>query len=120
MHLDHRIPIGLGHGEHHAIAENAGVVDQDVERAERIDRLVDHALGAGEVADVVAVDDGVASHSGDLCGNVLRGRRIRSGAVGFAAEIVDDHLRAMTCEHERVFTPNAATRTGHDRDTTLT
>ena len=61
VHLDHRVPLGLGHVDEHPVAQDAGVVDQHVELAEARDRLPDQALGAGEVADVVAVGDRLAA-----------------------------------------------------------
>ncbi len=39
--LDDRVPLGLAHVGEHAVTEDAGVVDQHVEAAERVDRLGD-------------------------------------------------------------------------------
>ena len=56
----------------------------------------------------------------EMCRDVLRRREVGAGAVRFATEIVDDHLRTMVREHECVLAPDAATGTGHDRDAALT
>ena len=66
----------------HAVAEDAGVVDQHVEVAERVDRGVDHALGAVPVGDVVAVGDGLAAGGGDLVDHLRGRRRVGAAAVG--------------------------------------
>ena len=62
MHLDDRVPLGLGHVDEHAVAQDAGVVDEHVEAAEGVDGLLHDALGAVAVGDVVAVGDGLAAH----------------------------------------------------------
>ena len=40
VHLDHRVPFGLGDVEAHRVAQDAGVVHDDVEPAELVDRLL--------------------------------------------------------------------------------
>src|SRR5207249_3346760 len=53
--LDDSVPLALGHVHEHAVAEDARVVYQHVEAAERRDRLLDHLLRSGEIADVTRV-----------------------------------------------------------------
>ena len=43
---DDGVPLLLGHVDQHPVAQDAGVVDQHVEVAERLDGGVDHALAA--------------------------------------------------------------------------
>ena len=43
------------------VAQDAGVVHEDVEAAERVDRGADDVLGAFEVGDAVVVGDGLAA-----------------------------------------------------------
>ncbi len=50
----------------HPVAQDAGVVDDDVEVAEGLDRRVDQPLGALPRRDVVAVGDRLAAHRLDL------------------------------------------------------
>ena len=84
----------LGHVHDHPVAEDPGVVDEDVEAAELVDRLLHHAAGAREVGDVVAVRDGLAARGLDLLDDLLRRRCVGSVACEPAAEVVDDDLRA--------------------------
>jgi hypothetical protein len=71
MHPDDRVPLGFGHVREHAIAEDACVVDHDVEPPVRVDGEIDEALRPGEVGDVVAVSDGLAAHRLDLGDDVV-------------------------------------------------
>ena len=41
MHADHRVPLFLGHGEEHSVAEDSRVVDEDVQPPEGVDGLLD-------------------------------------------------------------------------------
>ena len=53
VHGDDRVPFGLTHVEDHAVAQNAGNVDHDVNPTEFVDGLLDHAgrmLVIGDVA----------------------------------------------------------------------
>src|SRR5207302_924157 len=96
--LDDRVPLGLGHVHEHAVTEDAGVVHQHVEAAELRDRLLDHLLRAGEVADVT---------------------RVRNRLAARLADLVDD-LRAMRGEHERILSSDASARPGDDHHAAFT
>ena len=58
---DHVVPVRLVHVEGHLVPQDPGVVDQNVQRAERVDGLVHDVLAAGPRADVVAVDRSLAA-----------------------------------------------------------
>ncbi len=68
----HRVPLVLLHVHEHAVAQDARVVDEDVQPAEAIDGLLDHAPGAAEVRDVLAVRDRLAAERLDLADDVVR------------------------------------------------
>jgi hypothetical protein len=120
MHLDHCVPFLFRHVDHHAVPQNAGVVDQDVETPERRDPVIDQRLRAGPVADIVAVHDGFAAGLPDRFDDRLGGRQIGALASRGSAEIVDDDFCALLGQHQRVFTPEAAARTRNDGDTSRT
>ena len=92
--LDDEVPLVLGHVGEHAVAQDAGVVDDDVEPAEGLDGLVDHLLRGREVAHVGAVDRRFAAHRLDLVDHLLgragvgslcrRGRAPRSFTITLA------------------------------------
>ena len=75
--LDDRVPLCLGHVGEHPVAQDAGVVDDDVEPAEAVDRALHHPTGGLEVADVVGVGDGLAAHALDLVDDLLGGSSVR-------------------------------------------
>ena len=116
MHVDDAVPVGLAHREHHAVTEDAGVVDQDVEATEGLDRLLDHGLGFVEVSDVGAIDDGFATHALDLFDDLFGRALIGAGAIGGTAQVVDDDLGSVLGQHERMLTADASTGSGDDGD----
>ena len=117
VHADHRVPVLLAHVEDHPVAQDAGVVDDDVELAEGVEGALDDALGALEVGDALAVGDGLAAHLLDLVDHLL-GRAVvgAAGAVEVRAEVVDDDLGAVLGHQQRLFAADAAARAGDDRN----
>ena len=83
--LNDRVPVGFAHREHHAISQDAGVVDEDVQSAEGVDGLVDHVPGGVEVADISAVHHCLAAHGPDLLDHLARWSGIAAPAVGGGA-----------------------------------
>ena len=73
-------------------------------------------LGAVPVGDIVGVRDRLAAERRDLVDDRLRGPGVGATAVDGAAEVVDDDLRALRGQLERVAPPDPAPRTGDDRD----
>ena len=91
--VDHGVPLGLVHVHEHPVAQDPRVVDEDVEAAELVDRVLDHPLGAREVRHVLgsaAASPPSARISSATCS---AGRRVRALAAERAAEVVDQHLR---------------------------
>ena len=116
VHADHRVPLLLARREDHAVAQEAGVVDEHVEAAERVDRGVHQAAGALPVGDVVGVGDGLAARRDDLVDEELRGRAVGTGSLARDAEVVHDDARAFTREQACVLAADAAPGAGHDHD----
>ncbi len=78
------------------------------------------ACAAVPVGDVVAVRGGFAAGGADLLDDRVRGRVVSSAAVELDAEVVDDDLRALAGQLERVGATQPAARAGDDGDATLT
>ena len=85
----------VGHVDEHAVAQDPGVVDEDVEPAEGVDGGVDEPLGALPIRDVVAVGHRLAAHGADLVDHLAGGTGRAAGAVHLGAEVVDDDLRPL-------------------------
>ena len=94
MHGEHRVPVGLFHVEDRLVAQDAGVVDQDVHAAERFERGRKQRFAAFDVCDRLRIGDRFAASSANLRDDVV-GDLAGAGAVGVAAEVVDDDLRAF-------------------------
>ena len=115
VHVEHRVHLVGRHVLERRVAQDAGVVDDDVDLAEGVDgRLHDRraALGRG---DAVVVGDGLAAGRLDLVDDLLGGRLGAAGAVGGAAEVVDDDERAPLGEVEGVRPAEAAAGARDDR-----
>ena len=76
--VDDRVPLLLGHVEAHLVAEDPGVVDEDVEPAELVDRLRDQRLAAVPGRDVVEVGDGLPAGGDDLVDDLLGRALVRA------------------------------------------
>ena len=93
-----------------------GVVDEHVETTKGLDGLVDHALGAGPAAAVVAVRDGLSAGRGDLVDDLLRGRGIAAFTGARTTEVVDHDRGTFRREQQRFLAADAAARPSDDRD----
>ena len=113
------VPLLLGHVEDHAVAQDAGHVDEDVQPAELVEGLLDHALAAIDVGDSVEVRDGLAAGGADLVGDVLRRTGVRLRAVDVHAEVVDDDAGAFLGKELGDAAPDAAARSGDYRDASI-
>ena len=96
------------------VAQDAGIVDDDVDRAERVDGGLDDRLATLWGSDRVGVGDCFASGGLDLVHHELGGALVRARTVDRAAEVVDDDERTACRHHQRVLPAEAATRTSDD------
>jgi hypothetical protein len=116
---DDGVPLRLVHVEEHPVAQDPGVVDEDIQAPELVVRLVDHLLRGVPIGDVAAVRDGFTAHGFDLVHDRLSNVRGVAGVVALLAEVVHDDLRTLACELERVTTSDAAAPAGDDDDTSF-
>ena len=119
VHVDDSVPFFLGHVDEHPVAQDAGVVDENVEIAERLDRTVDQTLRTLPVSDVIAVDDRLATERLDLFDDMLCRGQIRAGTVVGPTQIVDDETSPLAREQQRVLTPDATACAGDDCDSAV-
>ena len=103
-----------------AVAQDAGVGDDDVDLAEGVDRGLDDRLAALGGVDAVRVGDGFAAGRldllDDLVGHLAAGLAF---AVAAAAEVVDDDLGAARGEEQAWERPEAAAGAGDDGDAAI-
>jgi hypothetical protein len=116
VHADDGVELVLAHLHDRLVAQDACVVDEDVEGAVRVDGAADEALGPGPVADVVVVGDGLAAPLGDDADHLV-GRALVGAVAGDArAEVVHDDLGTLGGQLERLATADADARAGDDGD----
>ncbi|GAB2807804.1 hypothetical protein GCM10022221_01350 [Actinocorallia aurea] len=117
---DDVVPFGLAHRDQHPVADESGVVHQDVEAAEGLHGGADQPRGAVPARDVVAVGDGLAAEVLDL-GHDRFGDVAGAPAAGEGgAEVVDDDLGALPRELQGVFAADPASGPGDDDDPAFT
>jgi hypothetical protein len=98
------------------VTQHAGIVDEDVDAPEGVDRLLDEAGYADVVGDRGAVGNGFAAKGLDFLDDLLGSFGRAARAVDAAAEVVDHDLGAAAGEFEGVAAAEATACTGHDGD----
>jgi hypothetical protein len=116
VHVDHRLPFLRVHLEEHAIAQDAGVVDDAVDAAEVVDGGFDDGVGAHPARDAVGVGHRLAARSADFVHHFLR----RPGVLAFAAyrcaDVVHHDFGTLGRHQQRELAADAAARSGHHHD----
>ena len=107
MRGDDAVEVGRVHHHDDVVARDAGVVDDDGERAELRLGALDHGVDLLLVGDVAHHDEALAAQHLDL------GDDGRAG--GFVGEIVDGDIGAGRGQAERDSAPYAAAGAGHQR-----
>ena len=98
------------------VAQDAGIVDQNVDAAEGVERRLDDLVGVARLADRQRRGDRLAARLFDLVDDRLRRSDIGAGAVEARADVADDDARAFLRHQERDAAPDAASRAGDDGD----
>ncbi len=101
------------------VPQDAGVVHQDVDAAERLDRRGDDLVGIGRIADRDRRGDGLPAFGLDLVDDLLRGPGVAARAIERNPDVVDDDLGAFFRQHQRNGAADAAARAGDDGDFVL-
>jgi hypothetical protein len=119
VHVDDQAEVRHVHLGKALVAQNAGVVDQNVHAPPGRDGLLDHGLHGVEVGHGGRVGNRLAARRTDFIHHLLRRRGRAARAVHRAAQIVDHHLGAAPGQGQRMQTPQTAARSRHDGHTTL-
>lgn len=113
--MDDGIPFVFGHIEQGSIAEDPGVIDQDIEASEVVDGGIDEGLSDGEGADGIGVGDGLTAGLSDFFDDGVGGLA-GPGTFFGAAGIIDDDFGTLGGEHQGVFTAETGSSAGDDGD----
>jgi hypothetical protein len=107
-----RLQIGGSELDEGLVAQDARVVDDDVDLAEAVERGLDDRLAPfGRRHRVVACDGGPPGF-GDLLHRRIGHARATTGSVGGTTQVVHDDLRTAPCQLERVRLSKSAARAG--------
>mgnify|MGYP000542407029 CR=1 FL=1 len=119
VHLDDGLERFHAHLVEDHVAQDAGIIDDAVEPAEMIGRGLDDLAGGDRFRHRLEIGNGRPAALLDLLDHLLGGRRVRAGAVGRSAGIVDHDLGAFRRAQERDLAPDAAACAGDDDDLVL-
>ena len=101
-----------------AVAQDPGVVDQDVDPPEGLECGFDDFVGVARLADRQRRRNGLAACLFDLVDDGLRRPRIGAGAFEARADIADHDARALGRHQQRDAASDPASRAGDDGDFT--
>jgi hypothetical protein len=96
----------------HAIPDEAGVVDQNVQPAEGVDGGLDQVFRSLPVGHIITIDDGFAAAL--IFSTTARAALALPGTVQRDADVVDHHQGTFGSEGTRVRLADAASRSGDD------
>jgi hypothetical protein len=104
VHPQHRIPLLLGHGEDHPVAQHPGVVDQDVQPTVGAERRRHQLLARRPLPDVPGDHDRLAARRRDL---------VRNRVDGVARQVVEHQPRPGPGQRHRLGPAQPVGRPGH-------
>src|SRR5664279_2215167 len=108
MHIDDVLPVRMAHLVEDDVAQYAGVVDQNVDAAEGIERRLDDLLGIFRLGNRKRGGDGLAAGFLDEADSFLRGTFVMAGAVAAGANVADHHARVFGRQQHGNATADAA------------
>ncbi len=108
------VEIFLGHVPDHPLAQHAGHVDHEIDAAEAVHALPDHAPGLVVFRHRVIVGNGLAPGGGNLGHHFIRRPLVRILAAPADARIIDNDIGAFPGQQQRHIAPDAPARAGDD------
>src|SRR5690606_5456503 len=109
VHVQHGAEVVQCHSGKALVAQDAGVIDQDVDALPLLERTCGQCLHGGVVGDVAAHGNGLPAVADDLVGHPTGGRACVS-----PGDIVDHHARTMAGQFQGVCAPQAVARACDD------
>ena len=116
MDVEHVLPVGVAHPVEDRVAQDAGIVDQDVDAAEGVERGLHDRFGVLRLGDRERRGDRLAAGLLDLVHHLLRRAGVGAGALQARADVAGDHPRALLRQAERDAAPDPARGAGDDGD----
>ncbi len=115
MDIENRFPVFRIHFDKAFVPENAGVVDQNIHGAERIQCRFNDIFTAFRSGNTVIVGHGLTAGRLDLIDHFVRRSLVAAGSVPASAEIIDHDVGAPFGQIKSVNPAQAAPGPGYDR-----
>jgi hypothetical protein len=113
------VEIVFRHTVEYLVAQDARIIDNKVNLAVLVDRLLYDAMRTLPISDTVTVRDSLATGVADLVHNLEGWPRICTLAANRAAQVVDNNFRTVRRHHHRIPTTDTAARAGYDSNLAL-
>ncbi len=108
------LPVRPAHLVEDDVAQDAGIVDQDVDTAEGFERALHDGVGILRLGDRQRRGDGFAAGRLDRRHGVLRRAGVGAGAIEPGADVADHDARAFGGEQQRDAAADTAPGAGDD------
>ena len=89
VHINHRIPFGIGHILERSIAQDACIVNENINAAECVFRGGHHGLGRGVVGHRTVIGDSPTASGNDFVDHAVCHTLATAGAITCATEIIN-------------------------------
>ena len=114
VHIHHQAEIRHVHLGERLVAQDAGVVHQNVHAAPGVDGLLHHGLDRSKIRHRRAVGQRLAPCRADFVHHRLRRRHRAAATIHRATQVVDQHLGAALGQRQRMLAAQAAAGARHD------
>jgi len=114
VHIHHQLEVVQRHLGKALVAQDAGVVDQNVHAAPGVHGLLNHFLYRLEVGHRSAVGDGLATCGAYFIHHLLCRRGRPPHAMHITAQVVDHDLGAARCQQQSMLLAQTAASAGDD------
>src|ERR1700678_1981458 len=116
VNVDNVGPVGPAHAMKNAIAQDAGIVDQNVDAAEGIERRLHDLVAIGRLADRQRRGDRFAAGLFYFLDYRLRRPRVSAGTFKACADVANHNAGTLLRHQYRDGAADAAPGSGHDSD----
>ena len=114
--IDDIRPIRPAHAMKNAVAQDAGIVHQNIDAAEGVERRLHDLVAVSRIADRQRRGDRLTAGCLDLVNHRMRRAGVGAGAFQARADVADHDARTFVRHQERNAAPDAASGAGDDRD----
>ena len=120
MDMHRCIPFLERRGHEHPVADDAGIVDDDMQVAKGIQCCIDDPLRAIPIGDVFIIRDRLAARRLDLFHHRICGRCVTAFALKRSADIIDDDICTFRAKGKRIGPAQSACGAGDDHRSSFT